>query len=102
MKEEQERLRHRQIELERMRRIVEARKPPQEQSETERRRPRRDPVVPTERRVEIDRSPPAIRRPMKSAPDRHRKELEEKAAIRIQATFRGFKSRQQMRERQRK
>lgn len=89
-----------------MRRLVEAKKARQEHSEMERRRPaplaaRRE-VVSTERRIEIDRSPLSVRRSTKPEIDRNRKDIEEKAATKIQATFRGFKSRQQIRERHRK
>ena len=87
LKEEQERLRHRQVELERMRRAAESK--PSVHADTDRRRRRPDNSS-LERQEERRRS------------HRRQKEQEEKAATKIQASFRGFRSRQELRERHRK
>ncbi len=79
MKEEQERLRRRQAELERMRRIAEEKKARAEHEEEERRREHE-----------------------KLEAERRRLEQEATAATKIQASYRGFKDRQALKERKRK
>ncbi len=77
MKEEQERLRRRQAELERMRRAAEDKKARAELEEAER------------RRLEQERA----------EAERRRLQQEEAAATRIQASYRGFKDRQAFKNR---
>jgi hypothetical protein len=79
LKEEQERLRRRQAELERMRRIAEEKKARAEHEEEERRREHE-----------------------KLEAERRRLEQEATAATKIQASYRGFKDRQALKERKRK
>lgn len=80
LREEQERLRRRQAELERMRRAAEEKRAQAEREEEERRRRHQEELLAA----------------------RHRLELEEEAATKIQASYRGFRERQALKERRRR
>lgn len=93
VKEEEERLRDRQIELERIRRLNEERAKQSKGREKGRRRVDNSSVE-----EKFDEKKVSTRREKKTENDRPRREDLEKAAVAIQATFRGFKSRQAIRE----
>ncbi|CAF3773156.1 unnamed protein product [Rotaria sp. Silwood1] len=129
LKEEQERLRRRQAELERMRRAAEEKKARSERDEGERRRQqqantereeeerryRQDKAETERRRLEQERAEAERRRleqekaeatrrrleQEKAEATRRRLQQEEVAATKIQASYRGFKDRQAFKERKR-
>ncbi|CAF1241453.1 unnamed protein product [Rotaria sordida] len=129
LKEEQERLRRRQAELERMRRAAEEKKARsereeeerrrqqqanaereeeerrrrQEKAEAERRRLEQEKAEAERRRLEQERAAAERRRleQERAAAARRRLQQEEAAATKIQASYRGFKDRQAFNERKR-
>ncbi|CAF3781188.1 unnamed protein product [Rotaria socialis] len=116
LKEEQERLRRRQAELERMRRAAEDKKAQSEREEEERRRQqqaltgredeerrhRQEKAEAERRRLEQEKAEAARRRLEQEKAEAARRRIEqEAAATKIQASYRGFKDRQAFRERKR-
>ncbi|CAF4545663.1 unnamed protein product [Rotaria socialis] len=116
LKEEQERLRQRQAELERMRRAAEDKKAQSEREEEERRRQqqaltgredeerrhRQEKAEAERRRLEQEKAEAARRRLEQEKAEAARRRIEqEAAATKIQASYRGFKDRQAFRERKR-
>ncbi|CAF3387333.1 unnamed protein product [Rotaria socialis] len=117
LKEEQERLRQRQAELERMRRAAEDKKAQSEREEEERRRQqqaltgredeerrhRQEKAEAERRRLEQEKAEAARRRLEQEKAEAARRRIEqEAAATKIQASYRGFKDRQAFRERKRR
>ncbi|CAF2732993.1 unnamed protein product [Rotaria sp. Silwood2] len=117
LKEEQERLRRRQAELERMRRAAEEKKTRSGHDEEERRRQqqidaereeeerrrRQEKAEAERRRLEQGKTEAERRRSEqeKAEVTRRRLQQEEAAATKIQASYRGFKDRQALKERKR-